>query len=372
MKIHKITLLTAAVMFASSVNAMAAGQECSSVFGQDIQYAKMDKGVTDKQVEFFKNVVADVNGSLGSLVIPDGVTIKVYTAHPAPVANPIDMSINAGVRFVMKLPTSPDGTQTKDYYKVPTISGPILAHEYGHIVFFQNFGIREPIWRTSFETFRRQLPELEKLDQELRKVNEEIANITPLLKSSVVAPKKSRQLRAQLVKLTAEANRLNQEINKRGAVVQILSAITTSYNEFFADVMAVLHTGKPNSIEDGVTFTRTLQGNKKFSEYMKDTNEERSFENRIKKENDYEEHGYFSLVRDAVWESYLASPSNRTTNRAKVTEAIFEAVAKECSRLIRGKKAINFKDDATWKDLNANLEKVIDQEMAARGITKLK
>ena len=378
MKTPKLSLLAAAAVLVTSVNSIASAPMCAEVFStQDIRFTKMDAQVTDKQVAVFKQVVADVNGSLGNthLVIPDGVEIKVYTQHPDPVANPIDMSVNAGVRFFMGLQADKNNPKSvKNYYKVPTVSSPILAHEYGHIIFFENFGIREPIWREAFKTFREKMPELTVKDQQYQKLIGEIALRQEQLKT-MTDKAQIAQIQQEMLQLVLQAVKLNKEIELEGAAVQTLSAITTSYNEFFADVMAVLYTGKPTSIEDAVTFTRTLQFDGKLAKEMKQSNDERNFKDRAEPrdaKDDFEDHGYFSTVRAGVWESYLASPTIRTAKRGQVTEAIFDAIAKECSTLIRSGAPVNLKTKEKWIELNERLMKAIDNEMAARGITKLK
>lgn len=177
------------------------------------------------------------------------------------------MSVNAGVRLFVKIPTDRSNPQSmKSYYKAPSLSGPILAHEYGH-------------------------------------------------------------------------------------------------------------TGKASSIEDAVTFTHALQGKGKVPELSKESNNARDFKEGVRNgthKDNFEDHGYFSTVRVNVWESYLASPTYRTAKRGKVTEAIFEAIAKECSALIHGGAPVSFHGKEKWLEMNERLMKAIDTEMTARGITKLK
>lgn len=365
-------------MLVTSVNSIASGPACFNVFSQqDIRFTKMDKKVTDNQVTFFKQVVEDVNGSLGhtNLVIPDHVEIKIYTEHPSPVANPIDMSVNAGVRLFVKIPTDRSNPQSmKSYYKAPSFSGPILAHEYGHIVFSENYGLREPVWREAFKVFRAKLPELTQKNQQYNDTLVEIDRVQKLLESTK-DPAQIAQLKGEVLKLTMITLRINQEIQKEGALISALSTIARPYNEFFADVMAVLYTGKASSIEDAVTFTHALQGKGKVPELSKESNNARDFKDGVRNgthKDNFEDHGYFSTVRVNVWESYLASPTYRTAKRGQVTEAIFEAIAKECSALIHGGAPVSFHGKEKWLEMNERLMKAIDTEMAARGITKLK
>jgi len=361
-----------------SISAKASGPLCATVFS-DVHFSKMDDKVTDKQVAVFKKVIDDLNASLGGLAVPKGAEIQVFIEHSAPVADPLEMSVKAGVRYVNTIPSvgiarfksKPKNEDLKNYYKTPSFSVPILAHEYGHLIFNENYGPREPIWRDTIEGFKKLLPVLAEKNQELDAIELEVNKVFGQM-SGEMTPEKRIGLIVKINELQNEAGKISDEIFELQAPFKGVFDRISPYNEFFADVVAVLYTGNSGIIDRSVSFTRKMQGNNIYTKGALQSDKERDFKNQVKHDEDYEEHGYFSLVRNGVWDSYLASPSNRTKKRGEIMEAIFSAVAGETSRVIRNPTPVFMKAEATWKELNRSLLEAIDREMAVRGIKKLK
>ncbi len=370
----RLILGTLALSFATS--ARAAAPMCSDVFAAT-RFTKMDDKVTDKQVAVFEKVVADLNASLGELVAPRNVQIQVFTEHSSPAADPTDMSIRAGVRFFQPMPKHgiPKYIKRKDvavkkYHKDPSYSVPILAHEYGHLIFMENYTRREPIWRETFENYKQIRPKLVEMQNASDAIQKELAAIYGEMKSPEITPERRMELLEKIKSLSAQNTKLSDEASELIKPMRMVRYFNTAYNEFFADVVAVLYTGKGGIIDGGVSFTRALQGDNKYSKESKHSDQERNFENNLKHDGDYEGHGYFSLTRNDVWTSYLASPSYRANKSGEIMTAIFNAVAKENSRVMR--EPVKMEDEATWKILNQKLAEAIDQELSARGIEKLK
>jgi len=358
-----------------SISAKAAGPLCADVFSL-VHYSKMDDKVTDQQVAVFKKIIDNLNGSLGNLVAPKSAEIQIFTEHSSPVAYPQEMSVKAGVRFVQEIPSlgtvkydkKPREGEMRKYYKNPIFSVPILAHEYGHLIFMENYSLREPIWRDLFGDYKKlvdeKTKELEAIQLEMNKVDEQ-----PI---DGMTPEQINELRAKWGELYQKYTDLLNEIFHLGDKFIVIAKKVTTYDEFFADVVAVIYTGDSSIIDRSVSFTRTLQGSNKYTKHSSESDKERNFKNQVKHDEDYEAHGYFSLAREGVWDSYLASPSNRTKKRGEIIEAIFAAVAGEASRILRSPTPVKMKTETAWKEFNRSLLEAIDREMAARGITKLK
>jgi len=359
-----------------SISAKAAGPLCAHVFSL-VHYSKMDDKVTDQQVAVFKKVIDDLNGSLVNLVVPKGAEIQIFTEHSAPVADQLEMSVMAGVRFVRETPSlgiekyykRPKEGEKRKYYKNPIFSVPILAHEYGHLIFMENYSLREPIWRGFFEDYKKLVDEKEKelkaIQLEMEKVDDQPTN--------GMTPEQINELHAKAGTLRQKSTELLNEISHIGnKFFNATSRKVDNYNEFFADVVAVIYTGDSSSIERSISFTRTLQGRNMYTKYFSQSGKERKFKNHVTHDEDYAAHGYFSLAREGVWDSYLASPSNRTKKRGEIMEAIFAAVAGEASRILRSPTPVEMTTETAWKEFNRSLLEAIDREMAARGLTKLK
>ena len=174
--------------------------------------------------------------------------------------------------------------------------------------------------------------------------------------------------------LKAEANSLfNEQMQVQQKGFRALKIFTKSdtvelpYNEFFADVVAVLHTEKPNSISSAIKFSirNQVASDKALTKFG---NNSRDFRNNIQRPKDLEGHHFFSAARAYLWTSYLASPSIMKNKKSETISAVFMAVAKEINRQLMN-------DSSTildWKDANESLMSSIETEMRLRGIEPLK
>jgi len=368
-------IISGVLILMFSISAKAAGPLCADVFSL-VHYSKMDDKVTDQQVAVFKKVIDDLNDSLGNLVVPKGAEIRVFSEHSSPVAYPQDMSVMAGVHFVKAIPSlgtvkydkKPREGEKRKYHKNPVFSVPIMTHEYGHLIFMENYSLREPIWHDALDGSKKAVAEktkeLEAIQLEIDKANDQMHRGG--------TSEQINEIFAKIGDLTNKLGEVLNKINELKAPFRAVHNAISPYNEFFADVVAVIYNGNSSSIDRSVSFTRKLQGSNKYTKSSLRSNEKRNFKNRVKHDEDYEAHGYFSLAREGVWDSYLASPSNRTNKRGEIIEAIFSAVAGEASRILRSPTPVEMKTETAWKEFNRSLLEAIDREMAARGITKLK
>jgi hypothetical protein len=372
----QIRLVLGALVLSFATSAKASAPMCTDIF-TSARFTKMDDKVTDTQVAVFEKVVTDLNSRLGDLVTPKGVEIQVFTEHSSPAANPLDMSIRAGVRYFQTIPKNGiakfykkrDLSKLKKYHKSPSFSVPILAHEYGHLIFMENYTLREPIWRDAFETYKNLIPVLNEMQKNRDALKKQMDDIFAQMKDPAVTTERRIELIGKIKSLGEEMSKISDQASALMKPVKAVMEINTSYNEFFADVVAVLYTGKSGVIDGGVSFTRSLQGNNKFTKETKHSDTERNFENHLEHDGDYEGHGYFSLARNDIWNSYLVSPSYRARS-GEIMTAVFDAVAKENSRILQN--PIDMATDANWKQLNQSLTDAIERELAARGIEKLK
>ncbi|QLY24644.1 hypothetical protein [Bdellovibrio sp. KM01] len=353
-----VKILGSTLILLTSLSAWAEGPQCSQIFSSQVRFTIKEDGVTAKEVDVFRKVVDDLNSHLGGLVTPQNAEILVYKKHSSPAANPFQKTVVAGVHYKRT-------HNNKEYLKTPNFSIPILAHEYGHLIFMENYGRVEPRWTEAIESYQ-EVKVLRAKRASLQNENNELSDKANSFKI------KNEPVPAEITDRMAAVAREIQELQQKDQ--ELMTKFyevwdnNTAYNEFFADVVAVMYTGKSDSVSKAVAFATDLQNtrNKKF---MKQSAEQRDFENHRDHDVDMEGHNFFSISRDDIWDSYLASPTYRKEKATVMMEAVFAAVAKENSYKIDHPE-IKFEDN--WKMYNKRLSDAIDAEMSARGIQKLK
>ncbi|WP_413292968.1 hypothetical protein ACLSU7_16355 [Bdellovibrio sp. HCB185ZH] len=330
----------------------------SSDFSSQVRFTIKEDGVTAKEVDVFRKVVDDLNSHLGSLVTPQNAEIFVYKKHSRPSANPFQTTVIAGVHYKRT-------SNGKEYLKTPNFSIPILAHEYEHLIFMENYGRVEPRWTEAIESYKDANATRAKRASLQRENNDLSDKVNALKIKNEPVPAELTERQAILAREIPELLQKEQELMAKFYKVW---DINTAYNEFFADVVAVMYTGKSDSVSKSVAFTPDLQ-NSRNKKFMEKSVQQRDFENHRDHDVDTEGHNFFSISRDDIWDSYLASPTYRKEKATVMMEAVFAAVAKENSYKIDHPE---LKLEDNWKMYNKRLSDAIESEMSARGIQKLK
>ncbi|WP_413587026.1 hypothetical protein [Bdellovibrio sp. HCB274] len=356
--IWALRIIAGAVAMAWSLSAVAGALLCQAVFAPEVQFRPQDNGVTPKQVESFREVVNDVNSRLGKLQAPQNAEILIHSEHNAPFADQIQKSITMGIRYSRTI-------NGKTYQKAPSLALAILAHEYGHLVFAENYLHREPLYAEGVSSLEKAKPFEKKFAElELQKTSL-AAQMKTFKEAGKPTPPEIIQRHTAVSTMMA---RVRDQIQDIKADYRKVTAIKEPYDEFFADVVAVLYSGKADAISKSIVFTRGLQASRLKGQATQ-TLEQRDFENRRHQNLDTRPHNFFSATRSAIWNSYLASPSLRNKHSGEILEAVMDAITKEISFKLKNPD-VSFQKN--WELLNSRLIEAIDQQMASRGIAKIK
>ena len=338
-----------------SLNSHGAAPICEDLFS-NVRFVKMAADLQDKELLPFKNTVDSINGFLGELTAPQNISINVHRVIEDPGARPHEGLLKIGLQLGREL--GPSRTYTKN----PTFSQAILAHEYGHLIFRENFIRIEPKMREAEAVFPQTLEPRKKvdtLDAELDLLRKQLPTLSWDEKS--VVWKRMHELETEKNQLIAQVMELMQIPTK-------LNERLDPYDEFFADVVAVLQTENPSAVSEATKFT-ILQQKVGKPKLLKFSDDSRDFQNKIQRPLYYGKHEYFLTVRAHLWNSYLASQSLLHGSKAKILSAVYAAVAKEAQLSIA---APSFGPQESWKELNQNLIQRLDAELTARGIKSLK
>lgn len=329
-------------------------------------YVFKSTNVTVHEIQALDAVIADVNGFLGRLARPEKPVIKMARIHSSPAAQEFFGTINMGVRY--GFPRGEDKTQWDT--KHPEYVNAIMAHEYAHLVFGSNMSKVEPLWKEYAESPKKQKEigaKISAMLEESLALREKLKTADDTVKAQVEAQIAENQ--SKLNTLFDESSRLSRDF---GELISIIHDASTSYNEFFADVIAILQTERPDSIYRSVRFVRLQQQakNEKEEKDMKDGKDRRHFDKHLTDVPEgYEEHGYLAPVRKFVWDAYLASPTILKAKKAEIAEGVFKAVSEELEYVFNHYD-MDFKQN--WQTLNDRLIARIKAEMEKRGISTLK
>ncbi len=365
--VNPVLLVTVVFLLQAGISAHAANL-CRAVFTPEAKFTKMEDKVTDQQVEALRAVVSDVNDHLGELSVPQNAEIKVFAAHEDPASDPVTMIVNFGVRLKKTPDLDPYGMpleKARYFYKSPTATLPILAHEYGHLVFAENYKIAQPEYREIIDHYNDAVV----FQKQYNQMNKKVGDIEDILISGKFRPEDEPQIKAEYKTAMDELFAAARKVDAFNTKLRNVHETVVAYNEFFADVIAVLQSGKPDAVSSSLAITGVLQS-KGIAKFVKPSNEQRNFDNHRIRGASTSDHNFFSIARDDIWDSYFASPSYRKEKRGVMISAVFAAIVKEHGEVI--KNPDSKPSDKNWKELNDRMMNAIDQEMAARNIQKLK
>ncbi len=308
---------------------------------------KFKRVVGAEQAKELFDVVSEVNKIAGkSFVIPSRVDMQVfryeYTAYHTKV------KLKAGGELPQIV--TPYQFGVEDYTKVrmskhPKFSRPILAHEYGHAIFAENIYHEIPEWK-----------ELEETAYMMRYIEARLEQLRGFVKNPKLSPppqvKDLSDAQAQLAHLEQVFKEASNDAQVQGAVW--LNHLARSYNEVFADSVAVIYAKDPSAIAKALNFTKRKLDPGDFRDFMNKMDG-------AKWTHD-EEHVLFSPVRYALGKNYIFNPQFHDHEEI-VLRKIFNAITDEMRYYSR---AIHYKDfsllkNQTTKVINERFIKSVEQ-----------
>lgn len=291
-----------------------------------------------KDVLALDKVTGQVREISKELSFPSDLEIRLSPVHFGPGALTYKpYFITTGIRVKV------DG----EFLLAKNSAEPILAHELGHVIFYQNYSVKNPAQKR-MEDYLKNTQRLQDLYAHLEKLDHEV--------SMARHKNEKQQIQQNIKSLETELRQLQKLTKNVPKEISRLLNIGEMYVEFFADVVAVLFKERPDAIFKPFNI-KELQ-----AEGMA---RHRHFQN---KETLYNEdqfvHSYFSNSRSHLWQKHLSNPEVLQNKKPQILKAIFEATAAELTKTIRKKSEPDFFDPVVWGELNSSLNRQIDLDMA--------
>jgi len=363
----------------------AAQWQCRDFFGGSVwqgnhaTFRLMEPNIPQRTLTSYDTIIGEINGFLGDLAKPAPPLVEVRRNESSPEADSVENILRLGTKYQIEHPKN-EGAFLE---KVPSAMKPIIAHEYGHLIFERNFTSLEQL----VLEFRKLRPQVEsqilELMSEHRRLLDEKAEVDAQLDKAPEG-EEQKKLAERSDALRTRSQSIFNQVLKLSHIGDVYDELVlnhiTSYNEFFADVVAVLWSEKPDAISKSIRHTRLLQL-REFQEKASLSYDSRNFKKRQKAAREtggsavsaspsqLEDHAYFSPARKFLWESYLASPTILKNHKSQVLRAVFKAVDHELRYRMNH---YDLKPDENWKNFNDRLIERIRVELATQGIEALK
>ncbi len=310
-----------------------------------------DQPLTPKQAQSVVGVIVDVAHLLHGMVLPTQLKLNLSQISFSPSANALADELNLGVSFAQL------DEKNRVHKQNPSVMRAITAHEFGHLIFAHNIVATKSI-RAGMARYAREASEVESL---LKQMRDEAEKLSALATAQGGA---SPELQAQMDKLEKEFNEWLEELmnvqNKHKDVLALYER-TSSYNEFFADVVSLLYTENPNAIAEAIHFTmpKHTPGNHKLA---KSDILSREFEaGKPDHHTPRSPHALFAQVRQLLWDGYLKRPAVMA-KKSVVLHAVSAAVDQEVAwiltknRIPTDSRVVRVLNERLWKAIEANLE----------------
>lgn len=354
-------LLASAQLLAAQVKSFGAidvgGKKVVITFGRDEsegQDARRGPRLSEKGVESearrFAQVIRSVGEIARGLRMPEKVHLKVASIAENPAAD----SFN-GVIYVGRTFGAVDG-RGRMYTQNPAEMLPVIAHEFGHMIFHENIVM-------DLEVGRRLTPLIKELMEIEAIVTKISAQVEALLKQN------DPRARAQAEKLQAEIAQwmeVAEELGKKiGPLADILDA-TDAYNEFYADVIAVLFSGKPNSVAKAIHIAMPADGGRGELRRRRSEIRNRQFSRRgvDRPLIVASQHAVFHQVREMIWDEYLQRPGVMQNKKTEVLQGVTRAVKAEIRWMISQPEPPSPEFEAVVRILNKRLADRIRAELS--------
>lgn len=281
------------------------GYEANTAAGSQLSAAAL-RNEAQRFIEVIRGV-----GEIGrGLKLPPKVQLRLSPVSFAPAANAAMGTLQLGARY---------GARDKDgrvYTQNPVEMIPIAAHEFAHLVFHWNIIRENPRFKPFFPMINRRT----NLALEIFALDREKAR----LDRSNIEGHRRLSNRIQLLEKQVE------ELESEYSVYARLAARATPYDEFYADVFAVLYTEEPNAVSAALHFSRVGGG------HATDVQRKLNVRNRqfdraaaVNLDRVPESHGLLVLARQTLWEDYLRRPSVMRNHKNTIALGITRAVSHE-------------------------------------------
>ncbi len=281
-------------------------KNCSAIFSRT-KLNINNKGASQQFVESLRKALLEVNNNLDPLKQPVGYRIDLYKAikHTSNYNGPLNQF---GV------------IRSSEYYSVITKSGKmhsvhpeyskaIAVHEYGHEVFAQNIG--QYITNTRVQEFFKGRELIFKNQQQ-----------TSVLRQKIEKLKRAGLNNEEII----EHPYFVEFVKRRDLIDKGLNAysinekqknIIISYDELFADVIAVIGTNRPRAVYRANNAGGRGHTGRDFTAHTP-----------LRSWKGASLHEMFSPTRSHLWKQYLSHPKFQY-EKPKILEALLRAIGKE-------------------------------------------
>lgn len=366
-----------------------AAAQCRDLFlvasvwqGNHATFRLIDSKIPQKTIAKYDAIIGEVNGFLGDLAAPARPIVEVQRSGSVLEADSAENVLHLSAKYQIENPAREGSFLGKS----PSATMAAVAHEYGHLIFEKNFTSLEDLV-LEFRKLRPQVEsriselmnERQRLLDEKKKVDAQLDKAPEGEEREKLADRSS-YLRTRSMAIFGQV----LELSHAGDVYkELVIDHLTSYNEFFADVVAILWSENPDAISKSVRHARLLQLGE-FKEKASLSFDSRSFQKHQKAIREdggsmvstlsaspghLEDHAYFAPARKYLWESYLSSPTILKSHKKETLTAVFKAVDHELHYRMNH---YDLKPEENWKNFNRRLIERIKIEFASLGVEAIK
>ncbi|MFL5814873.1 MAG: hypothetical protein ACJ763_14960 [Bdellovibrionia bacterium] len=312
-----------------------------------IEISTWERGVPPRMVRKIHNWVQEVNEHLGNLTPPEFIYLDIsprgMTAEASPAGN-IKFSAFFG-EGLDDLKTSSE----KATHVLQNATKPAFQHEYGHQVFRANILRYAPSYRPAFDP--KSLAIVKQLASERSAVRKKWNSLFKKYQKNPELFLERPDLKLELHYLSNELKRLNEIIEPINTKLIIDNADyssmggTGSYDELFADTIAVVAAKDPKAI----------------SNVLNDIDRDFSAEHSIKGWGKSGVHKAYSPVRSYLYQNYLKNPEIMH-HPEHLLESLLKAIGERIEISTRGEEK-----NLNLDEFNSRLIATFEKYMKAGG-----
>ncbi len=309
--------------------------------------------VSRKDVEKLVTVFRGVNEIVKPLRIPESVRLEMSEIEFNPRADAMNNVIYMGVRFGAK------DKNGKVYTQHPGVMIPVAAHEYGHLVFTQNVLSEVQLYQVSLGM----LGQLAKVAEALQNIQAQMLLLAEKYEQS--SPEVQQRIVVQLEELKQQAIRLVelglQLKNQLDPLFTWVRDATSPYNEFFADIIAVLYTENSESVFKAVQITMPPE-DPDLDRRRRNDVDARSFKGAgLVHVHGKTPHSVFKPAREFIWKKYLQRPTFLRNHKTAVATTLVRVMTSELVWLQEHPEVNPTRDQVL---VNKRLIKLMDAELS--------
>ncbi len=268
----------------------------------------------EAEAKRFTQVIREVGDIARGMRMPPHVHLSINAVHDSPSSDSYRRELALGQRFGVV------GPREKLYTQHPDEMLPVVAHEFGHMLFFENvisrIGMVNAL-KNDLESFA------------------ELARARRELKAQALGSKDPRAFTETPQWRQKWRQWEFDELAGKLRPVFSLGKATSPYNEYFADVVAVLYSEEPNSIADAVHFARPA-GTASQRDASRMSVRNRAFDRKGAGRDIVRiPHGVFFEARAAIWDEFLSRPAVMKGKKNEVLQGLTRATLSELSWYLR-------------------------------------